>query len=90
MLVLLPVQVVRQIAVNSDMALKNAISFLHRFVNDGEFRHSCNELTKNELLSIHRFNEHEFNDALNMRLVKCQTHEEAEEIQEVKLWFMIM
>lgn len=86
----LPVLVVHLIAVDCHMALKNAISFLHRFVEDGEFRYSCHELSKKELLNIHNFDEQEFDDALNMQLVQCQTHEEADVIQEVKLWFMIM
>jgi len=36
------------------------------------------------------FNETEFEDAINMQLVKCQSYEEADRIQQVKLWFEVL
>ena len=36
------------------------------------------------------FNETEFEDAINMQLVKCQSYEDAERIHQIKFWFDVL
>ena len=72
------------------MALGNAISFVKNFISDKDFRNKCNSLnTKSEIFDNYGFNETEFEDAINMQLVKCQTYEEAEYYHQTKMWFSI-
>ena len=72
------------------MALGKSLSFVRNFVKNAEFRHECNKLQKHDLFKNYDFNETEFDDAINMELVKCQTYEEADRIQQVKLWFAFL
>jgi len=72
------------------MALGKSISFIRTFIRDSEFRHECNKSSKEELLKNHDFNETEFEDAINMQLVKCQSYEEAERIHQIKFWFDVL
>jgi hypothetical protein len=69
------------------MALGKSIRFIQDFILDKEFRSECNKCSKEELLVNHDFNETEFDDAINMQLVKCQSYEEAERIHQIKYWF---
>ena len=69
------------------MALGKSIQFIRQFILDQEFRHECNKSSKEELLINNDFNETEFEDAITMQLVKCQTYEEAERIHQIKYWF---
>ena len=69
------------------MALGKSINFIKKFILDKEFRDECNKCPKEDLLAKLDFTEQEFDDAINMQLVKCQTYEEADRIQQVKLWF---
>jgi len=69
------------------MALGKSISFIRKFIQDDEFRRECNKNSKEELLKDMDFNETEFEDAINMQLVKCQSYEEAERIHQIKFWF---
>lgn len=73
------------------MALSKAIEFVKQVSSDKEFRTQCNKNnSKIELLQHLNFNEIEFEDALNMQLVKCQTYEEAEVFQQLKIWFLLL
>jgi hypothetical protein len=72
------------------MALGKSIQFIRRFILDQEFRHECNKSSKEDLLKNHDFNETEFDDAINMQLVKCQSYEEAERIHQIKFWFEVL
>lgn len=72
------------------MALGKSISFIRQFVRDKEFRNECNKFSKADLLNELDFTEPEFDDAINMQLVKCQTYEEADVIQQVRLWFSFL
>jgi hypothetical protein len=72
------------------MALGKSISFIRKFILDSEFRHECNKSSKEELLKNLDFNETEFEDAINMQLVKCQSYEEAERIHQIKFWFDVL
>jgi hypothetical protein len=70
------------------MALNKAIEFVKKVGFDKEIRTFCYEIkTKQELLFKLDFNEDEFEDAINMQLVKCQSYEEAEEFQQIRMWF---
>jgi hypothetical protein len=69
------------------MALGKSIQFIRQFIIDQEFRHECNTSSKEDLLKNLDFNETEFEDAINMQLMKCQTYEEAERIHQIKYWF---
>ncbi|MFQ3578853.1 MAG: hypothetical protein SNJ71_01770 [Bacteroidales bacterium] len=72
------------------MAIANALTFVKRMVNDPEFRTECNTYkTKDDLLVWQKFTATEFEDAINMNLVKCQTYEEAEKYQQLKMWFWV-
>ncbi|MFY9151615.1 MAG: hypothetical protein WAO52_06365 [Prolixibacteraceae bacterium] len=72
------------------MALGKSISFIRQFVRDKEFRDDCNKCSKTEIMEELDFTELEFDDAINMQLVKCQTYEEADMIQQVRLWFSFL
>lgn len=72
------------------MALGKSISFVRKFIQDKEFRRDCNQLQKQDLMENFDFNETEFEDAINMELVKCQTWEDADRIHQVKFWFALL
>lgn len=72
------------------MALGKSISFVRKFLKDKEFRRECNRLQKQDLMENFGFDETEFDDAINMELVKCQTWEDADRIQQVKFWFTLL
>mgnify|MGYP007068286160 CR=1 FL=1 len=72
------------------MALGKSISFIRDFIGDRELRRECNRYSKEELFAKFDFNQIEFEDAINMQLVKCQSHEEAERIHQIKFWFDVL
>lgn len=72
------------------MALGKSIQFVRQFISDKEFRHVCNVSSKEEIMKSNDFNETEFEDAITMQLVKCQSYEEAERIHQVKYWFELL
>lgn len=72
------------------MALGKSIQFIRQFIRDKEFRHECNVSSKEEIMKIYDFNETEFEDAITMQLVKCQSYEEAERIHQIKFWFDVL
>lgn len=73
------------------MAIDKAITFVKKATNDKEFRSECYKSdSKNELMKLLGFDEFEFEDAVNMQLVKCQSYEEAEVYQQIKMWFSIL
>ena len=73
------------------MALGKAIKFVKHVEFDDALRKSCyKSKSKAELLKRLDFDEGEFEDAINMQLVKCQAHEQAEHFQQIKMWFLIL
>lgn len=73
------------------MALGKAMAFVKQVGDNNELRASCYKSeSKAELLKVLGFDETEFEDAINMQLVKCQTYEEAEHIQQIKMWFLLL
>lgn len=73
------------------MALGKAINFIKRVIVDDDFRKSCYKCaSKEELLNELDFHEGEFDDAINMQLVKCQSYEAADQVQQIKMWFALL
>lgn len=73
------------------MAIDKAITFVKKAISDKKFRTDCYKSnSKNELMKLFGFDEFEFEDAVNMQLVKCQSYEEAEAYQQIKMWFSIL
>jgi hypothetical protein len=73
------------------MAISKAILFVKQAIIDSGFRSECALYnTKQELLNAFDFNEDEFDNAVNMQLVKCQTYEKAEYYQQIRLWFNLL
>jgi hypothetical protein len=73
------------------MALSNSLKFVNQFITDREFRVLCNAYqSKGDLLNEQGFDEHEFENAINMSLVKCGTYEEAEYYQQVRMWMKLL
>lgn len=73
------------------MSLSKALTFLKQALADPEVRKQCILFeTKAELLSTWGFSELDFDDAINMQLVKCQTYEQAETYQQLRMWFTML
>lgn len=73
------------------MAIGKAINFVKKATTDAQFRAQCYKSnSRNEVMQIFGFNEVEFDDAINMQLVKCQSWEEAEAFQQIRMWFSIL
>lgn len=73
------------------MALGKAIEFVKRVRTDRELRNSCVKFaSKADMLDHFKFDELEFDDAINMQLVKCQSYDEAETYQHLRLWFGLL
>jgi len=71
------------------MALDKAIKFVKRATSESDFRRECYKSpSKEALMEEIGFNEVEFDDAVNMELVKCQTYEHAEVYQQIRMWFL--
>ena len=73
------------------MALGKAIEFIRKIGHDQGLRMHCNSVySKNELLAELGFNEDEFEEAITMQLVKCQSYEEAQHTKEIQFWFSLL
>lgn len=73
------------------MAISKALNFVEYAGKDQELRSLCNSVTsKHKLFETLGFNSSEFEEAVNMHLVKCQTYEEAEVYQQIKTWFNLL
>jgi len=70
------------------MAIGKAIDFVNRATSERAFRTECYRKPKNELMENLGFNSIEFDDAINMQLVKCQSYEQAEVYQQIRMWFL--
>jgi len=71
------------------MAIDRAITFVKRATTEIAFRKECyNCQSRQELIDKIGFDEVEFDDAVNMQLVKCQSYEEAEVYQQIRMWFL--
>ena len=72
------------------MALNKAIQFLQKLKTDAEYRSLVYKKSKADVLQCFGFDELEFEDAINMLLVKCQTYEEAEVVLQIKMCFSML
>lgn len=73
------------------MATGKAITFVKRTTTESSFRKECYKYnSKQELMHIMGFDEVEFDDAINMQLVKCQSYEQAEIYQQIRMWFLAL
>ncbi len=72
------------------MAIDKAITFVKRATTESAFRKECYKITKQDLMQNSGFNEVEFDDAINMQLVKCQSYEHAEVYQQIRMWFQTL
>jgi hypothetical protein len=72
------------------MALSKAIEFVHAVSISQELRTACSNFSKEKLLIKMNFSENEFEDALNSQLVQCQTYEQAEVFQQIRMWFLLL
>lgn len=74
-----------------DMSIAKALRFVKDAKDDKELRKRCVGFeTKDEMLTFFKFDEVEFDDAINMQLVQCKTYEEAEPYQQLRMWFAIL
>ncbi len=71
------------------MALGKSIQFIRQFFGDEALRQSCSKLSKQDLLTTYGFTADEFDDAINMELVKCQTYDEVSRVEQLRMWFAI-
>lgn len=73
------------------MAIGKAMRFVKDARDDSEFRKRCLQYdTKDEMLAVFKFSAVDFDDAINMELVKCKTYEAAEVYQQLRLWFSML
>ncbi len=71
------------------MAIDKAIKFVKKATTESDFRKQCYKAASREALMEERgFDEVEFDDAINMQLVKCQSYEQAEVYQQIRMWFL--
>ena len=70
------------------MAIDKAIKFVKKATTECDFRKACYKApSKENLMQEIGFTDIEFDDAVNMQLVKCQTYEQAEVYQQIRMWF---
>lgn len=82
---------VDQIVTNTKiMALSKAIAFVKAASISEELRTVCANFSKENLLLQLNFKEEEFEDAINMELVKCKSYEQAEVYQQIRIWFLLI
>lgn len=72
------------------MAIGKAINFVKQACFDKELRAACYKSPKTELMKTFDFDEAEFENAINMQLVKCQTYEAAEHFHQLRIWFSLL
>lgn len=73
------------------MSLGKAIKFVKEASTSSKFRATCVEFeAKEDLLVSFDFSELDFDDAINMQLVKCQSYEQAEAFQQLRMWFSML
>lgn len=75
------------------MSVQNALQFISIVSEDDQFRKSLYKYGSRQQLLDHLsqdgsgFTIAEFEDAVNMRHVKCQTYEEADHLKQIEMWF---
>lgn len=75
------------------MSVQNALQFISIVSEDGNFRKSLYKYATRQELINHLsengrgFTVSEFEDAVNMKHLKCQTYEEADHLKQIEMWF---
>ncbi len=72
------------------MSFSKAVQFVKAFTSDQRFRQKCYLMERNELEIKYDFNECELDDAINTRLVKCQSYEDAEKYHHLRMFYQII
>lgn len=73
------------------MALAKAMKFVDEAIVNKELRDKCSEFeTHKDLLNYLDFNSVEFDDAVNMALVKCNSANQAEYYYQLRMWFKLL
>lgn len=75
------------------MSIHNAKIFIQQVHTDPDFRKLCNAVGSKEgiyqmlkEIDMH-FEEEEFEEAINLLHVKCQTYEEADDVKQIEWWY---
>jgi len=77
------------------MSIQNALVFIESIDTKKELREACYTChSQSELISLlHEtglsFTPDEFEDAVNLLLIKCQTFEQAGRVNQIKIWFSL-
>jgi len=77
------------------MSLNNALEFIELVKSNEGFRQKCYEYDNIEGLMMELiqnnkgFTPDDFENAINMNLIKCQTYEMAEIFKEIDNWFKL-
>ena len=78
------------------MSIHNALVFIEQVNTKPDFRKLCNQCGEKkriqETLKVIQMNfeEWEFEDAINNRLVQCQTYEQADVFEQIRQWYKCM
>lgn len=78
------------------MTIGNALAFIKRSLSDADLRERLNgakdkeELNKVLTEESIIFSGHDFEEAYNHSLTQCQEREEAEQLEELKLWWDLL
>lgn len=77
------------------MAIQNAMNLIRDVKTDEDLRDKLYTLPQGEIELFldeqgYKFSYPEFEDAIDMLHVKCQTHEEAEELMQVVMWLKLL
>ena len=72
------------------MALSKALQFVHAASISEELRTACSHYSKVGLQQKLNFSDIEFEDAINMQLTQCESYEDAEVFQQLKIWFLLL
>jgi hypothetical protein len=78
------------------MSIHNALIFIEKVDINPDFRKLCNQCGEKERIQDTlkvikmNFEDWEFEDAINHRLVQCQTYEQADVFQQLRQWYKCM
>lgn len=72
------------------MALSKALQFVHAASVSEELRTACSHYSKVDLQQKLDFSDVEFEDAINMQLTQCESYQDAEVFQQLKIWFLLL
>lgn len=73
------------------MPIGNAIKFIKTVGRDTALRQLCNSVeSRPKLLGYLGFSDEEFDEAFRNQLLKCQTEEQASELNQIRIWFMLL